>query len=359
LGAAWLLACTSSGAPSQSIPDEPSCGECRIRTEVVVKFGSAVDEGMLGSDLVKVYSLRDGWFGLSDSSDRGFVRLFDPSGRFQRRIGAYGQGPGEYQGLSDMFRTEDGYLLFDVTLGRLSWVDEDFVYQRSIPLGFSARRVALLPDGERLLVNALVSDGLAEGHVLSVVAIGDTPRKMFGGSGKPLDLRRNRLQHQRQISNAVAGSFWAGELGHYRLKKYSLAGEELAALDRSGEIFPGSDSPHTPRDPSEPPPTPSLRALYLDSEGLLWVAFTVADEDWQEAVRDRAPDEIPDRNKMSDTAIEVIDPTSGRLLARTMVPWHLFEVPMMEASGHMMMSHVAEEENGFLGATVLRFTLER
>lgn len=157
----------------------------------------------------------------------------------------------------------------------------------------------------------------------------------------------------------MSGSFWATEVTRYRPTLYSLAGEELATLDRTGDFFPRSDVYRTPRDVRDPPPTPEIRALHLDSDGLLWVAYLIAGDEWQEAVRTRDPLRAPDRNMLYDTVVEVIDPDSAELLARTVVPWSLFKVSMMEASGQLMMSYVAEEGSGFPEATVLRFTLTR
>lgn len=179
------LACAPTPAPAQPIPDEPSCRDCRIRSDVVVRFGGDLDDGLISAPWAKVYSLRDGWFAASDVEHRGLLKLYGPDGSYVRTVGRVGQGPGEYQGLHDIFRTEDGYLIYDITLGRLSWVDTEFEFQRSTPLGFTALRLALLSDGERLLVNALAGDGLAEGHSLSIVPIGEAPSASFGVLGVP------------------------------------------------------------------------------------------------------------------------------------------------------------------------------
>lgn len=354
-----MAGCAPSSVPAQAIPDEPSCQDCTIHVETAAELGHILDDGMIGSPTTPVYVMRNGGYASTDLTDPGVFRFYGPDGSYLHSLEMHGQGPGEFMGVADLFRLSDGYLIYDITLGRLSWVGPDFEYQRSMSL--SAIRVAMLPDESGVVVNGLAGNDVAAGHVLRVVRFDGSDSPSFGGDGRPIDLRVNRTAHHRVMAVDRDGGIWTSRLNRYELVRYSRSGDTLAVFTRTAGLFPPTDRFRNPVDLRSGPPTAHVKDMIVDSGGLLWVSIRVPDENWEEAVRTQSETRFgaPDGNKMWDNVIEVIDPAVGQLLARTTVPWALQDVEMTEASGQVLLRYVAEKESGFLGATILRFTLDR
>ena len=129
------------------IDDQPTCQTCTISLDLSVELGGANDGGMVMSQWVAPYALRGGrWLSLG-ALDPGAFRFYDPSGAFTHRFEAEGEGPGEYRAISDILRTSDGYRLYDLELGRLSSVSEEFDFLRSVPFPAQVLRMAALPGG--------------------------------------------------------------------------------------------------------------------------------------------------------------------------------------------------------------------
>lgn len=343
----------------QAVPDDLSCAVCEIDVDVVVEFGHELGPGMIGDRFVSVFRLPDSRWMSIDISEPGVLRFYDSEGNYEDRLDRYGQGPGEFTGMSDMFVLDEGYLAYDVSLGRLTWLDSQFNYVRSMMVGGQAERVALLPDKSGVVLTQLSLQGAPEGHVLRLIRFDGTSPMVFGGSGKPLDLRGNPRGASRVIAVDHQGAIWSGQISSYEMVQYSQRGDTLAVIRRKGEVF--GDVPFTPAPfkVGDPAPSPRMRHLFVDSDGLLWVVFTVAGDEWEDALRDRPEDGAPDTQRIWDSVVEVIDPVSAEVLARTRLPHSMTDVKMVRSSGQVMLQYVSEKSNGFLGTTVLRLSLVR
>lgn len=354
-----LCGCAEEPGSAHVIPDEPSCSECRIDVEVVAEFGHELDDGMIGSPFPVVSSLRDGrWLAL-DGAEPGVFRFYSPEGRYESRLDLFGPGPGEFTGLSDLLAVDEGYLAYDVTLSRLTWLDSSFRFLRSMQVAGNAGRIALLPDESAVVLTHLSVADSGRTNVLQLHRFDGTPPVAFGGPGASPDLRADPRATSRVIAVDREGAIWSGRISQYEFVKLSVYGDTLATLRRTGSVFGEGPYSPTPFDAGDPAPSPRVHRLFLDADGLLWVVFIVAGEGWEAAVRDRPVEGVPDPQGVWDSMVEVIDPRSGRLLARRRLPHYLGAVRTISDSGRVMVQYVAERSDGTLSVQVLELTLAR
>ncbi len=114
-------------------PIEPLNPELQIAFEEDLTIG--VEEGnenyMFGNE-VFVNTDDEGNFYVTDG-DRKTVRKFDSKGIFLKSIGRAGQGPGEFQNISEVkFDIEENIYLYDVDNQRISFLDKEGSYLKSI-----------------------------------------------------------------------------------------------------------------------------------------------------------------------------------------------------------------------------------
>lgn len=128
--------------------------------------------------------------------DRGdhAVKVFDYDGRFLRKIGRKGRGPGEFENPSGVCRLQDRLFVADAGNRRVQVLNEEGVYISSFKLPFQPDKVHLV-DGNLLLVTRLAGGrGVSE----KAVHIFDLEGRQVGAcldslvSGDPvLDSLRN------------------------------------------------------------------------------------------------------------------------------------------------------------------------
>lgn len=96
--------------------------------------GSGHDEDNLFTRVVFVGSLRQGEIAVADGSTND-IRVFDPEGKFLRRIGRLGGGPGEFRSLSSVSVTPSRSItVTDLALRRISVFSPDGELQRTLEL---------------------------------------------------------------------------------------------------------------------------------------------------------------------------------------------------------------------------------
>jgi hypothetical protein len=87
------------------------------------------------------------------------LRLFNPDGKFVRRIGQGGEGPGDFRGLWTIFqRPADTILVWDIYLHRLTWFTADGKVRRTLAVEHPAS--VLDPHGGRATSNVFVAGPL-------------------------------------------------------------------------------------------------------------------------------------------------------------------------------------------------------
>ncbi|MFC1540384.1 6-bladed beta-propeller, partial [Gemmatimonadota bacterium] len=139
----------------------------------------------------------DGWFYVNDSGN-GDIVVFDPEGRFHKRIGRRGAGPGEFQRAQFLCTVEDMLYIFDysqwrTTRFRRSGEVVDMVSLQRIPGAPRVTALIPLPGADRLLLStgddspSLPGGSTGEGNswcnVLRMTADGDT---VWSWSSEPI-----------------------------------------------------------------------------------------------------------------------------------------------------------------------------
>ncbi|MFN2317438.1 MAG: 6-bladed beta-propeller [Gemmatimonadales bacterium] len=146
---AYLAACDSGDVPPppEMIPDPAQVGLPLAEVpasdrshwlgsgdwalEPVSSFAATMDDTVL---VHTINTLRPGPDGLLYLGLQGQASLtvVTPEGRFIRRIGRRGSGPGEFEGHSDSGWRNDSLWVLDARLGRLSWFDREGEFLGSI-----------------------------------------------------------------------------------------------------------------------------------------------------------------------------------------------------------------------------------
>lgn len=368
----WILAvCLTRGTAVQAqqdpaewlvIADQVACSSCAVSIDTVAELGASDDDGIVISRLVAVGALADGRWVAFEPSDPGALKFYDPVGRFQQRLDAKGQGPGEYTGVHRILRAKEGhYWIYDISQARMNLVDEQFRYLDSNRFGIEALRIVPLAMGE-FVVNAITAQGAANGDLIHVVDQFGTSRLSIGGNGRPLDFRRGRHVRHKILAVRHGGEIWAAPMHRYELTAYSPeSGSVIHRIRRDAPWFRPHDDTSTRMDLRSGPPNPKIREMATDEEGRIWVVTWVADQEWERAVETMTdPAGGPDRNGLYDSVVEVLDPEQGRLLARARLPDALGLVDMgsSDSPGPVFYSAV-QEATGYISVRILRASLRQ
>ncbi len=333
------------------ITGEPAC-DCSLVLDHVVDLGDAVGPGTL---LGMVRTVRQGpngdYFVLSWGAAE--ITRFDKSGRALDPVGREGEGPGEFKHVAGIWFVGDSIVVFDRGLGRLTVLRPDLSVARTAPLAGATRDIAWL-DGQGFVLNGRFVG--PRGIPLHLVTPEGEHVRSFGGEA--IDRFAPPDAWIRSVA-AVDGLVWAAPENSYRLEAWTADGRHLRTLERVEAWFPpkvvrtwgGPDQPIDPR----------VIDITSDAGGRLRVAILKASRHW--AVRLPAPlpnargepiHPVPPGTGLFETRIEIIDPSTERMIA-----FGTFEV---EAFGFVDPEHVftyAEDEIGNPTVSVWRLRLTR
>lgn len=281
----------------------------RLGAEPTVELGSSGDPSEDFGDIQAVAQLADGSLVVADRM-AGELRVFDPSGRFVRRLGRSGEGPGEFKGVSSLQILEgDSIAAFDPPLRR--WT----VFSKSGDvLGSHTFRSSSLPgvgmayrhgDGDFTFTGSvLVAPGGEAGYFDTtvplfsyevssgrVIPLGDMPgRQLYRTRGGAL----GRVLVLRSASIAVGDRIFIGNGRSWEIQVLSRDGTPLARWRRLGvdlslssgrlgaaertSLEPMGKEPQTLArwrrlyaEAPRPDSVPAYSEFLLDSEGFLWV----------------------------------------------------------------------------------------
>lgn len=303
------------------VDERPSCAECRIVTEVFRDLRSNGGTIPLSRHSYVVQSPR-GSFYVSDPWDAQPVFVYGFDGRFERSIGRKGLGPGELPFVSAIAVDRDDtvhtfgthYTVFGPT-GR-------FARSRQVFGGARVSSAHVLPDG-KLLVQAMPSTADLIGLPFHVLERRATALRSFGELPNER-VRYNFWTRWRPIAFAPPDHLWAARVNQYRMELWSTSrGQLVTVLERDARWFPPWTNHSGEIDVDEPPPR--LLSMRVDAQGLLWVLTMVADANYKPIAqripgRERPVWTVADEARLNDTIIEVIDPTTGRLIASRRFP---------------------------------------
>jgi hypothetical protein len=300
-----------------------SCERCGITVTPVVTLGDSDGPGAIGS-ISTIDRLADGRYVLSyDEADDELV-VFSPEGRFLRRVGRRGNGPGEFQFIRWVRAVGDELHVFDARLRRHTILSSDFRVIRTAPFhGMALGDVAVLNDSV-IVMNTVVWSSDRVGYLLHA----------FDGNGAiiasiaedPAGYRHDVSDelYWRNLVRASSGSVWSAARTKYRVEEWRIDGTLARTLIRQARWFPDHAGEDVAPDPAKPP-LPRLLDFYEDAQGRLWTLVRVADERWAYALSQTPSPAHPevgrftidDLDRAFDTIVEVIDVRNGTLLVST------------------------------------------
>jgi hypothetical protein len=249
--------------------------------------------------------------------------VFRPDGTFLKRLGAVGEGPGEFRMPTVLRVTRgDSVRVLDMLTRRGTVFSPNLTYVRSFRLPEVTRipcGVLWLPDG-RLVLNVRLSDRERIGWPLHAFGPDGTYQESFGADAplpvSPLDLTTD----QRCLGPARDGGLWAAPFyGRYVLEHWDSRLNLTRRLERRASWFRASDRPE-PLTPDHPPRS-GISGLWEDATGLLWVVLNVGDARWARGLG--APRKVEGHTFYSvqepdlvfDTVVEVLDPARGQVVS--------------------------------------------
>ena len=357
LRAALLLVAVAATADTQPVArieevgERAACGDCRIELVPSARIVDAAD-ALIGGDPIVVRWGRD-TYAVAGPGVSG-VLLFRANGRFLRRLGRDGAGPGEYRRVSGLHvDAGDTLWIFDPTNKRVTKVApggrvlaHHSIQGRAHPAG-----IARLQDGSFLLAMDLRTPdafGMPIHHVTDDFSI----TRSFGAP--IVTVRRADAVHTtRLLSRATPSAAWAAWMTRYRLELWNADGKAQRTLGRGRSWLTEWQDAR----PSDQPPNPFIVAVQAWADSLLWVIGTVPSKKWKPPKR--TP--IDDMVRLDDTAsldenfdsiVDLIDLRSGRLLAS-----RRFDESLRGFAGHGEVVQHAVDSDGVLSIKTWRVTL--
>lgn len=298
------------------IDGEIVCPECSVELELIVTLGETDGPGVIRGEPKFVIRLPDGRFVTTEYSVAIRLLVFKPDGRFDQQVGRTGEGSPHFGDAHAAYLGPDNQLhVFDRFLRRESILNErfDVVDMTSIPQ-IGVHSIALGPDGHKYY-NAVVNTPEAIGLPIHMVE-GTRVSRSFG-SYNPIQRPDGPEIGQRAMA-AVPGGLWTARRTHYWLELWTPDGVRELAWERDVDWF----KPYLMRDVVSPdnPLEPWITAIQPVGNGLLVVFVNVASETFGQNLRmlkrdDKVIYEVNDCHNDTDTIVEVIDLTRGRVVS--------------------------------------------
>ncbi len=324
-GAGFVLALTPRSplptvqSPSPTIVSSThSCTTCRIRASKSLTLGSESDS-LVASVLSSVVLTRNANYLAATLATGGadHIRVYGSDGRFLRRIGRKGQGPGEFRSITHvtLAQSDSIYVFEPFRLSVLS-PEGNFVRHVSIPFATPLQTV-VTGTGEMLVSAQTFSRQLAGLPVHRLSADG---RHLGSFGAEPADVVRDRPSlSMRHIASGVDGRLWLVRPDLYEIEQWTPDGRRMRILTRNPEWFP-------PRDVEmyANKPTPFVLGLRAREDGNLWVLSLREDEDWRRhshIIGKMVRYSPIDQDNLYDSMVEVINPGSGRLISSLRLPF--------------------------------------
>ena len=317
-GHPWLIAivvCAGVPQPSHAqslvaIADE--AGECAVQLREVLRLGAPGDPGTVGSR-PEITRTAVGHYVVASVENRGQLLVFDPDGAFMEALGGNGDGPGEYRVPGRMRPGSDGSLrILDLVNRRITHVSADGGLLETTDIrSLHGLDFVTLGAGERHAVSGFgqIDDQLS---ATTEIVGSDGVRLASLGAVPVASWVVNFFRAPVALDGQ--GSVWTTRAGGYGFEAWDPedGSEPVTRLAGDPQWFdPGPPRPGAPVSA----PAPSIVISLRVDRGLLWAGTWVADEN-REANAATAPSPL-DLDRLLDTILDVIDPATGALIART------------------------------------------
>ena len=299
-------------AAAQSLlPIADEAAQCTVQLREVLRLGDPGDPGTIGSR-PEITRTAAGEYIVASVENRGQLLVFDSGGAFLETLGGNGDGPGEYRVPGRMRPGSDGSLrILDLVNRRITHVSPDGGLIETTDIrSLHGLDFAVIDGGERYAVSGF-------GQVDDV--LGATTEIVDRGGARSASLGATPVESwvvnffRAPVAVDGEGSVWTTRAGEYGFEAWDPEGgnEPLTRLIGDPAWFdPGPPQPGAPVSA----PAPSIVISLRVDRGLLWAGTWVADENREAGAAAPSPLEL---DRILDTVLDVIDPASGALIART------------------------------------------
>ena len=342
-------------ALSTACRDEPGGGP-NIEIRKLGTIGSDGGEGALSGLPTSIARDSAGRWLVASSAE--LPGVYSPSGRFLGRIGAVGDGPGEYRRASFIVRSRGGTILIvDEPSRRLSTLSPGLEYLSSVILPTWPHDAVPAPDGG-LLINAPSFDRGASGASVLHVTSAGTVAKAYGTTGRAC-ARRCSSERARLIVPVRDGVWLVTRFFTPEAERWTSDGRRAAAFDIQSDWFRAYDSIRGPT-PIRPP-VPMLTGAWIDGRGRLWTLGQTADPQWPKGLgplqqaREGGDSLYPVKAPVDvfNAFIEVRDTADGSLLARRRLDDAYY---LMHIDGNVI-GRVRETDDGWVLVDLFEATM--
>jgi hypothetical protein len=334
-----------------------ACSNCAIHADTLLQIRDPEGRAGLAAPSGITRTSAGSWV-VTSFENPGRVSLFSSTGRFVRTVGRTGDGPGEFRSATlATFGPGDSVWIFDSQLMRATVLDSSLRYARSFRVVASPPLDLVVFPDSRIVIGAEYRTGERAGYPLHIIEPSGSLSRSIG-TDAPAYHRGSPSVSRRSFWPASSTSIWTADIVRYRIQQWSLAGAKLKEIVRNVDWF----RPHTtfpyPADRASQPPPPGVISVHQDSTGLLWTLVRVPDPRWKNAVGPRqnvlgrTVTGVLDRDRYWDTLVEVLDPTTGNLVASLRV-----DVVLQRFVANRSAFHYYEDSVGEPTIVIWRFSL--
>lgn len=292
---AALAALPASLWGQEVVPISTDIPECAVRFREVLSLGAFDDPGTI-SDPSRITRIGSGDYALVSWLNGAEIMVFDATGRYRRSLGRAGEGPGEFldPGLGRLRGAPDGNLLvLDPALRRITRLSGA---GEAVETAAGPFAVGGWGDNQDAVTH-IVDEGGATIAELSALPGEPWMQPLFFF---PMDVD-------------ALGRVWWAHPAEYAVEARH-PGDSAARIRLEGRprwFLSGPPGPGHPLDD----PYPSVIQTLRVRDGLVWIGTMVADLEWAEYGEPSSSDPL-DLTRLIDTVIEVIDPSTGEMVAR-------------------------------------------
>lgn len=348
-----LLACTRANGERPNtlvVRGAENCEGCRLVIDTVAQLGGEADTSVVrpniaGRDCLVARTSR-GDFVFGGLLPGGVLNVYDSAGAFIRTIGRSGAGPGELKSWVRLaVGPGDSLLVIDDANARIQLFANDGAFVRGLQTRGRYGSFALLSSGQLVLFSTPTRRTDKLFHVF------DRQGAEVGAFGVPTQPDSSLDLENSLITAAPGGRFWTASIWSYELKRWAAPDSLNLTVQREVSWFPQFSGYPTGVYQSAPPP-PLLLHAREDDGGRLWTFAAIPDPAWTPGMKVKPSPEWFERT--FDTMIEVIDISSGKLLASYRHPSRLAAV-----CGSELMYSAVETAEGDLRVQIVRPRLVR
>jgi hypothetical protein len=286
-------------------------------------------------------------------------------------LGPAGDGPGEFGAPAAVqFIGPDSILVLDLRKQRGTVLSAKLTVSRTFSLAWAGQLSSFALIGRTVVGAGFLATPENAGFPLHFMSIDGSSTKVLTSIGNAPEsglsgLARGRERYYEwRLAAGRNNMLWSADIRQYRIVQWSMSGAPLRKFIRKPAWFKDT-STAMPRG-NRTPPDPVMRAIAEDSTGLLWVAALSASPNWKDGwatrpppgttgakgMSDATPSSIRDLLKLYMTNVEVLDPTTARLVASLSIPETLVSLlPGRRAAIY------SEDPDGYPVLKIVEFTL--